>query len=50
MTKPGPILESKDMRTIFQKKGKDRAKKGKIFENLGKNVQNLKVFWKRAGG
>ena len=24
-------------------------KKGKIFENLGKNVQNLKIFWKRAG-
>ena len=21
-----------------------RAKKGKIFENLGKNVQNLKIF------
>ena len=25
------------------------AKKGKIFENLGKNVQNLKIFLKRAG-
>ena len=24
-------------------------KKGKIFENLGKNVQNLKIFQKRAG-
>ena len=36
----GPILESKGMRSIFQKKGK----KGKIFENLGKNVQNLKVL------
>ena len=33
----GAILESKGMRAIFQKKGK-------IFENLGKNVQNLKVF------
>ena len=32
-----------------QKKGKKKAKKGKIFENLGKNVQNLKIFWKRAG-
>ena len=21
----------------------------KIFDNLGKNVQNLKIFWKRAG-
>ena len=36
----GPILESKDMCAIFQKKDK----KGKIFENLGKNVQNLKIF------
>ena len=46
-----PILESKDMHTILQKKGKKRAKKclkrakrGKIFENLSKNVQNLKIF------
>ena len=35
----GPILESKGMEVIFQKKGK----KGQI-ENLGKNVQNLKIF------
>ena len=43
----GPILESKGMCVIFQKKDKKTAKKikkGKIFENLGKNVQNLKVF------
>ena len=40
----GPILESKDMHAIFQKKGKQMLKKGKIFENLGKNVQNLKIF------
>ena len=45
----GPILESKGMHTIFQKKGKKMFKKGKIFENLGKNKQNLKIFWKRAG-
>ena len=32
-----PILERKGMRVIFQKKDK-------IFENLGKNVQNLKIF------
>ena len=32
------------------KKGQQYVKKGKIFENLGKNVQNLKIFWKRAGG
>ena len=34
----GSILESKGMRAIFQKKGK-------IFENWGKNVQHLKIFW-----
>ena len=37
----------KGMRVIFQKKGKKilkREKKGKIFENFGKNVQNLKIF------
>ena len=39
-TTSGPILESKGMRAIFQKRGK----KGKIFENLGKNVPNLKIF------
>ena len=22
----------------------------KIFENLGKNVQHLQIFWKTAGG
>ena len=39
------------MPAIFQKKGQKttqkklkRAKKGKIFENLGKNVQNLKTL------
>ena len=45
----GPILESKGMCAIFQKKGKKRAQKSKIFENQGKNVQNLKIVWKRAG-
>ena len=43
----GSIVESKGMREIFQKKGKEKGK-GKIFENLGKNVQNLKIFWKRT--
>ena len=38
------------MHAIFQKKGKESPKKmlkkgkGKIFENLGKNTQNLKIF------
>ena len=37
----GPNLESRGLHAIFQKK---RQIKGKIFENLGKNVQNLKIF------
>ena len=45
----GSILESKGMHVIFQKKGKKMSKKGKIFKNLGKNIQNLTMFWKRAG-
>ena len=46
----GLILESKDMRAIFQKNGKKKkkkkTKKGKIIENLGKNVKNLNYFEK----
>ena len=38
---PEPVLESKGICEIFQKKGKK-------VENLCKNVQNLKIFWKRA--
>ena len=41
---PGPILKSKGMGVIFQKKGKEILKNSKIFENLGQNVQNLKIF------
>ena len=37
----GPILERRGMHAIFQKKGQ---KKGKLFENLSKNEQNLKIF------
>ena len=40
------------MHAIFQKKGKKflkMAKKGKIFQNLGKNIQNLKIFRQRTG-
>ena len=40
------------MRATFRKKGKKGLKnfeKAKIIENLGKNVQNLKTFLKRAG-
>ena len=40
----GPILESKGMDMIFEKKSNKILKKGKILENLGKNVQNLKSF------
>ena len=44
---PGPVLKSKGMPAIFQKKDKKILKKGKkrkIFENLGKNMQNMKIF------
>ena len=34
------------MCAIFQKKGKEMLKKGKISENLQKNAQNLKYFEK----
>ena len=40
----GPIIESKDVRAMFQKKCKEILKKGKIFENLGENVQSFKMF------
>ena len=39
-----PILKSKSIRAIFSEKAQKRAKKGKIFKNLVKNVQNLKIF------
>ena len=45
---PVPILESKGMRFFlfffFSEKGQERTKKSKIFENLGKYVQNLKII------
>ena len=37
------------MDPIFQEKGKEMSKKGKIIGNLGKNIQNLKILWKGAG-
>ena len=47
---PGPILESKGMGTIFQNKDKEMSEKAKYFEqNLGRTVQNYKIFWKTAG-
>ena len=42
----GPILESKDLHAMFKK----RAQNSKIFRNLYKYVQNLKIFLKRASG
>ena len=41
-----PILEGYmcDFQKKEQKKGKQMLKKRKIFENLGKNVQILKIF------
>ena len=52
-----PILKSKGMCAVrfFRKKGEKRArkcfkkaKKGKIFENLGKNVQKLENILKKG--
>ena len=51
------ILTKHSLSAYFRKKGHARNfsekeqikdKKGKIFENLSKNIQNLKIFWKRA--
>ena len=44
-----PILEVKGMGSISWKKDKEMLKKDKIFENLGGNVKNLKIFWKKEG-
>ena len=44
---PSRACSRKGMRDIFQqkeKKGQKMIKKCKIFENLGKNVQNLKML------
>ena len=46
----GLIIDSKGMHAIFKKKDKKgqkylkRAKRGKTFENFGKNVQHWKIF------
>ena len=39
-----PILESKGMHVIFRK----RAKKGKIFENLGKKITKFENILKKG--
>ena len=38
------------MHVIFQKKGKKRAKKGKIFEKLSKNSKKIEFFLKKKTG
>ena len=44
------LLEIKGMHAVFRKRAKKKTlKKGKIFEILGKNIQKLKIFWKKAG-
>ena len=40
MLTSGPIIESKGMHAFFRK--------SKIFKNLGKTVQNFKIFFKKA--
>ena len=42
--KAGPILESNNIYVFFQKMIRNIFKKGKIFKNLDKNVQNLKIL------
>ena len=36
------------MGAIFWKKGKEMLKKGKTFENVGKNIQNFKIILKKG--
>ena len=51
-----PIKETLYIQDLLQKVRacmrffRKRVKKGKIFENLGKKAQSLRIFWKRAGG
>ena len=40
----GLILETKGIGVVLQRKRKDLLKKGKIFENLDRNVLNLNIF------
>ena len=40
----GRTLESEDMPVIFQKKVQKMLKKAKYGQNLGKNVQDFKIF------
>ena len=35
-------------RPVLERMKINESKKGKIFENFGKNVKNLRIFWKRA--
>ena len=44
----GPILEKKGMGAIFQRKGKEILKKGKILENLGKNNPKFENILKKG--
>ena len=43
---PGPILESKSMRVIFQIKGKKGQKKKKNVKNGKKSAKYLKIWAK----
>ena len=40
----GPFLESKGKHATFQQKGQKLAKMAKMFKNVGKNKQNLKIL------
>ena len=45
---PRHILESKGYMRLFRKRVKKDQKSGEIFENLDKNVKNLKIFCKKG--
>ena len=43
----GPILESTGI--VVQKNDRDMLRKGKVFGDVGKNVQSLKILWEKSG-
>ena len=46
MYETGPILESKGMHAIFEKKGKKMLRKGKKGQNIQKFWQKIYKMWK----
>ena len=44
----GPILDSKDVHVIFQKKGRKMAKKEQTIWKFQQKCTKFEVFWKKA--